>query len=72
MLLKYVTWGLIDNMVTLVQMMAWRRQGDKPLFVPMFGMLCWTIYELKTVSIWASQCFDKHRHTKGDKKVNMD
>ena len=30
-LLKYVPWGLIDNMVALAQITAWHRTGDKPL-----------------------------------------
>ena len=33
--LKYVPWGLIDNMAALVQIMAWRRPGHTPLFEPM-------------------------------------
>ena len=33
--LKYVPWGLIDNMSALVQVMAWRRTGHKPLPEPM-------------------------------------
>ena len=33
--LKYVPWGLIDNMSALVQTMAWHRPGDKPLSEPM-------------------------------------
>ena len=38
--LKYVPRGLIDNMSTLVQIMAWRRPGDKPLSEPMMiGLL---------------------------------
>ena len=28
--LNYVPWGMIDNMSVLVQIMAWRRPGDKP------------------------------------------
>ena len=28
-------WGIIDNMEALVQIMAWRWTGDKPLFEPM-------------------------------------
>ena len=32
---KYVPWGVIDNMSVLVQIMAWRRPGDKPLSEPM-------------------------------------
>ena len=33
--LKYVRKGPIDNNPTLVQIMAWRRTGDKPLSEPM-------------------------------------
>ena len=33
--LKYVHKGLIDNNPALVQIMAWRRSGDKPLSEPM-------------------------------------
>ena len=33
--LKFVPNGPIDNIPTLVQIMAWRRPGDKPLFEPM-------------------------------------
>ena len=34
-LLKYVRKGPIDNKPALVQIMAWRRSGDKPLSEPM-------------------------------------
>ena len=33
--LKYLSKGQINNHITLVQMMAWRRSGDKPLSEPM-------------------------------------
>ena len=33
--LKYVPMSPIDNMSALVQVMAWRRTGDKPLLEPM-------------------------------------
>ena len=33
--LKFVPKGLIDNKSALVQVMAWRRIGDKPLSEPM-------------------------------------
>ena len=33
--LKFVPRGLIDNKSALVQIMAWRRTGDKPLPEPM-------------------------------------
>ena len=35
--LKFVPWGLINNTPPLVQMMAWRRTGDKPSFEPMMA-----------------------------------
>ena len=34
--LKIVPKGLIDNNAALVQVMAWRRTGDKPLSEPMY------------------------------------
>ena len=33
--LKFVPNGPIDNNPTLVQLMAWRQIGDKPLYEPM-------------------------------------
>ena len=37
--LKYVSKGLINNIPELVQIMAWRRPGDKPLSQPMVKLL---------------------------------
>ena len=37
--LKFVPRGPIDNIPALVQIMAWRRIGDKPLFEPMMVSL---------------------------------
>ena len=38
--LKFVTWGPINNVSALVQIMAWRWPGDKPLSEPMkIGLL---------------------------------
>ena len=37
--LKYVPRGPINNIPALVQIMAWRRQGDKPLSEPMMVRL---------------------------------
>ena len=37
--LKFVPWGPINNITTLVQVMAWRRPGDKPLSEPMMVRL---------------------------------
>ena len=34
---KFVTKGLIDNIPALVQIMAWRGTGDKPLFEQMLA-----------------------------------
>ena len=33
--LKFVPKGLNDNKTALVQVMSWRRTGNKPLFEPM-------------------------------------
>ena len=34
--LKYITWDIIDKyMSALIQIMGWRRPGDKPLYEPM-------------------------------------
>ena len=38
-LLKLVSEGLIDNKPALVQVMAWRQKGDKPLPEPMLTQL---------------------------------
>ena len=51
--LKFVPRGPINNIPALVQIMAWRRPGDKPLSEPML-VFAWRIYaslglnELKT------------------------
>ena len=37
--LKFVPRGSINNIPTLVQVMAWRRPGDKPLSEPMMARL---------------------------------
>ena len=37
--LKFVRKAPINNITTLVQVMAWRRPGDKPLFEPMMVSL---------------------------------
>ena len=42
--LKYVRKGPIDNNRALVQIMAWRRSGDKPLSEPMMMSLSTHIY----------------------------
>ena len=42
--LKYVPRSSIDNKPALVQVMAWRRTGDKPLPKPMLTQFIWRIY----------------------------
>ena len=37
--LKFIPMGPINNITALVQIMAWRRPGDKPLFEPMMVQL---------------------------------
>ena len=37
--LKFVPMGPINNIQALVQIMAWRRSGDKPLYEPMMVSL---------------------------------
>ena len=44
--LKFVPKGPINNIPTLVQIMAWRRPGDKPLSEPMMVRSHWRIHEL--------------------------
>ena len=46
--LKFVPKGQIDNIPALVQIMAWRRPGDKPLSDPMMiFLLSHTVYPKK-------------------------
>ena len=42
--LKFVPKGPINNIPALVQIMAWRRPGDKPLFEPMMVSLLMHIW----------------------------
>ena len=37
--LKFIPMGPIDNIPALVQIMSWRRLGDKPLYEPMLVSL---------------------------------
>ena len=61
--LKFVPKGPINNCPSLVQMMDWRRPGDKPLSEPMMGRLlmhiCITrpqgvkdLYKMAHVGVW--------------------
>ena len=49
--LKFVPKGLINNIPALVQIMAWRRPGDKPLYEPM--MVCLLTHICVTRPQWA-------------------
>ena len=40
--LMFVPKGPINNIPALVQIIAWRRPGDKPLSEPMMVSLLWT------------------------------
>ena len=35
--LRFIPYDLIDNNTAVVQIMAWRRKGDKPLSEPMLS-----------------------------------
>ena len=52
--LKFVPKGLINNISTLVQIMAWRRSGDKPLSEPMMVSLLTHI--CVTRPQWVNKC----------------
>ena len=52
--LKFVPKGPINNIPALVQIMAWRRLGDKPLFEPM--MVCLLMHICFTRPQWVKYC----------------
>ena len=56
--LKFVPMGPINNICTLVQVMAWRRPGDKPLSEPMMVRLpthiCVTRPQWVKASFWSN------------------
>ena len=52
--MKFVPKGPINNIPTLVQIMAWRRPGDKPLSEPM--MISLTTHICITRPQWVKQC----------------
>ena len=51
--LKFVTKGSINNIPALVQIMAWRRPGDKPLCEPMLTQFTLALQ-------WKSQYLERH------------
>ena len=65
MLLKIVPKGLINNIPALVQIMAWRRSGDKPLSEPMMVTL------LTYICVTRPQWFNEWKHAWGDFSFNI-
>ena len=57
--LKFVPKGPINNNPALVQIMAWRRSGDKPLSEPM--MISLLTHICVTRPQWVTQIFSTHR-----------
>ena len=60
--LKFVPKGPIDNIPALVQIMAWRRRGDKPLSELMMVTLLTNIYAtpgLNELTQWSLEDFNK-------------
>ena len=53
--LKFVSKVRINNIPALVQIMAWRRPGDKPLSEPM--MVSWPTHICVTWPQWVNQCW---------------
>ena len=65
-LLKYVRKGPIDNNAALVQIMAWRRSGDKPLSEPM--MVCSPTHICVSRPQWVNAINRSHERTP---KINV-
>ena len=68
--LKFVPKGLINNIPALVQIMAWRRPGDKPLYEPMMVSLLthicvtrpqWVIISVHCEENYAPMVLPSHR-----------
>ena len=59
--LKFVPKGPINNIPALVQIMAWRRSGDKPLSEPMMDSLPTHICVIRppVICTWISNCIYK-------------
>ena len=56
--IKFVPKGPINNIPALVQIMAWRRPGDKPLFEP--RMVSLLMHICVTRPQWVKQLFHLH------------
>ena len=54
--LKFVPKGSIDNNPALVQIMAWRRSGGKPLFEPMMVSLLTHIFVTRPLWVKLKKC----------------
>ena len=75
--LKVVPKGPINNIPAMVQIVAWRRPGDKPLSEPMIVSLLWRIHaslgfnELKNTSVITALGSMFRDNTKGMKRGRM-
>ena len=67
--LKFVPKGPINNIPALVQIMAWRRPGDKPWYEPMMVRLpthiCVTRPQWVKNDLFPLQCCENYRGTSG-------
>ena len=61
--LKFVPWVQINNVSALVQVMAWRRPGDKPLSEPMMVCLLTPICSTQLQWVNSSQAENVIFHT---------
>ena len=59
--LKFVARGPITNIPTLLQVMAWRRPGDKPLSQPMMARLTTHICDTRPQWVKKWLCYSGHR-----------
>ena len=55
--LKFVPKGRMNNIPTLVQIMAWRRPGDKPLSEPVLVCLLTHICVTRPQWVNSAECF---------------
>ena len=67
--LKFVPKGPINNIPALVQIMAWRRPGDKPLSAPM--MVSLLMHICVTRPQWVNMIKNKHCHLKILCEINI-
>ena len=73
--LQYATWCVADNMEALVQIMAWRRSGDKPLceamMVHVFLWRIWVSSGLNELIYWTAYCIVDSMYVQEDIPAHM-